>query len=281
MEKLKKLILNTDVDLLALSEVNKDWRKLDYDNSIWGATSSWKEHRRIQVSYNTSTPAKKEYQPGGTAMVMFGELTFRISFQSYDPRGLGRWSILTLTGKQNVNTTIITCYCPTRSKSLGSTFVQQLIYMANNKDELPNVDCPRQLFGIDLKNELEAFVNKGHNLIVMGDFNSHYLDLTSWMATIGLIDLIEHRHGKCPTTHTRSSETPLDVIYGSPIFKIMKGGFLPFQKLLSDHRGIWIDIPKFYLFGYKPQHPVFPSPRRLKLEDPRIVKSTFHTYISQ
>ena len=272
MEKLKQLTLNNDIDILALSEVNKDWRTIDYDNSIWGATSSWTEHRRVQVSYNTSATAIKEYQPGGTAMVMFGELTFRISFQSCDPRGLGRWSTLTLTGKQDVHTTIITCYCPTRSKSLGSTFVQQLIYMANNKDILPEVDCPRQLFGIDIREEIETFANKGHNIIVMGDFNSNYQDLSSWMVDVGLTDLINHRHGKCPITHTRSLDKPLDVIFGSPNFKIAKGGFLPFQKLLSDHRGIWIDIPKIFIFGYKPQHPVFPAARRLKLKDPRVVK---------
>ena len=255
-----------------MSEINKDWRTLNYENSIWGATSSWQEHRRVQVSHNTSAPILKEYQPGGTAMVLFGESTFRISHQSCDSRGLGRWSTITLTGKQNVHTTIFTCYCPTRSKSLGSTFVQQLIYMANNKDVLPDVNCPRQLFGIDLKHELETFANRGHNLIVMGDFNSHYQDLIPWMAAVGLTDLIEHRHGQCPVTHTRSFDRPLDIIFGSPNFKIAKGGFLPFQKLLSDHRGIWIDIPKYHLFGYKPQQPVFPTARRLKLKDPRVVK---------
>ena len=271
MEKLKKLILSNEIDIVSLSEINKDWRMVNYENSIWGATQSWQEHRRIQTSNNTSSPTHRAYQPGGTAMMILGELTFKISLQGSDPRRLGRWISITLTGKNETNTTIITCYCPARSSSLGSTFVQQLLYMANNKANLPAVDCPRQLFGIDLKKEIEAFVSKGHNIMVMGDFNSHYDKLTSWMIDVGLIDLIAAKHGQCPITHTRSLNTPLDIVYGSANLKITKGGFLSFRKLLSDHRGVWFDIPKFLIYGYNPQQPVFPSARRLKLRDPRIV----------
>ena len=179
MEKLKRLILSQEFDIVGLSEINKDWRKIKYDNSIWSATQPWHEHRRVQVSYNSTSPARKECQPGGTAMMVMGELTFRISCQSSDHRNLGRWSSFTLTGKNEVNTTILTCYCPSRSSSLGSTFTQQLLFMANNKANLPDVDCPRQLFGIDLKTEIEQIVSKGHNLIIMGDFNSHYDDLST------------------------------------------------------------------------------------------------------
>ena len=271
MEKLKKLILNHDIDLTALTEVNKDWRKVPYDNSIWGATSSWREHRRVQVSYNTSTISRSKYQVGGTAMLMLGDITFRLSKQAQDPRHLGRWSMVTLTGKNDINTTIITCYCPNRSKELGSAYVQQLLYMANNKAALPDIDCPRQLFGIDLKCQIEQHVEKGHNVIVMGDFNSHYDKLTSWMLDVGLTDLIAEKHGPGPITCNRSAQRPLDVIFGTANLKIKRGGFLSFGKLLSDHRGIWIDIPKFLIYGYNPPHPVFPSARRLKLLDPRVV----------
>ena len=271
MEKLKRVILTNEIDIVCLSEINKDWRMVSYENSIWGATQSWQEHRRIQISHNTSSPTQRVYQPGGTAMMILGELTFRISFQGSDPRRLGRWSSITLTGKNDTNTTLITCYCPARSSSLGSTFVQQLVYMANNKAKLPAVDCPRQLFGIDLKNEIESLVSRGHNIMVMGDFNSHYDNLTSWMLDMGLVDLIATKHGQCPITHTRSLSTPLDVVYGSANLKPTKGGFLPFKKLLSDHRGVWIDIPKYLIYGYNPQQPVFPSARKLKLRDPRIV----------
>ena len=93
-------------------------------------------------------------------MLMLGDITFRISFEGSDPRQLGWRSTIILTGKNDVDTIIVRYYCPVHSTELGSTFVQQLLFMANNKGNLPDVDCPRQLFGIDLKNELETFISK-------------------------------------------------------------------------------------------------------------------------
>ena len=75
-------------------------------------------------------------------MLMLGDVTFRISAQGADSRNLGRWSYITLTGKNSVTTTIFTCYCPCRSTSIGSAYVQQLLYIAMNKQTLPQIDCP-------------------------------------------------------------------------------------------------------------------------------------------
>ena len=43
-------------------------------------------------------------------MVAFVDLTFSISSQSKDVRGVGRWYYISITGKQGVITTFITCY---------------------------------------------------------------------------------------------------------------------------------------------------------------------------
>ena len=85
MEKLKKLILDHNIDLVGLTEVNKDWRKINYPNTIWGATSGWKEQRRIQVAQNLTKPAQEsEHLVGGVAIAAFGDLVYRISDQGTD-----------------------------------------------------------------------------------------------------------------------------------------------------------------------------------------------------
>ena len=90
MEKLKKIILDYDIDITSLTEVNKDWRKVEYDNTIWGSTSGWRDNRRVQVSHNkTAAPGDSEFQVGGTAMLMLGDVSFRISEQGADSRNLG------------------------------------------------------------------------------------------------------------------------------------------------------------------------------------------------
>ena len=273
LEKLKKLILTHDFDLVGLTEVNKDWRKVSQDNTIWGATSGWREHRRIQVAQNvTKPPSNSDLLIGGTAMMAFDDFVFKISKQENDSRKLGRWCSLSITGKNNVITTIFTCYCPVRSTSLGSAYAQQLIYIAEHTNILPETSCPRQLFGLDLQQAVEEKVNLGHNVILMGDFNSDYNKLTTWMSELGLIDLIAHKHGHCPKTHMRSRDAPIDCIFGSSNLGICNGGFLAFHKLISDHRAIWIDIPKELLYGFNPPQPSTYLARRLKLEDPRVVK---------
>ena len=279
MEKLKKLIMDHKIDLVGLTEVNKDWRKIAYGNTIWGATSSWKENRRIQVAQNTTQPAQEsKHLVGGVAIAAFGDLVFRISKQGADERKLGRWGYITITGKNKVTTTIFTCYCPCRGKSPGSAYSQQLVYMAKNKDQLPDTHCPRQLFGIDLKHAIETKIEKGHQIMVMGDFNSEYEDLSLWMLELGLQDLIGQKHGRGPKTYERSKDAPIDCVFGSASLKISKGGFLSFGHLLSDHRGVWVDIPKFLLYGYNPPQPQFFHARRLKITDPRVVEK-YLTYL--
>ena len=282
MEKLKELRRDYDIDFIGLSEVNKDWRCCgSYDNSIWGATKRWTEHRRVQVGNNTWAPRDQFRQTGGTASLAFGDLVFRISGQGCDDRKLGRWSHMTITGKNDLTTTIITGYTPcSNSQHAGSAYSQQLIYMASNPDKFPSdITCPRELFGFDLKNLVESKQVAGHQIILQGDFNAEYDLLEEWMLDLGLVDLIKKKHGcKGPRTCTKSKDSPIDAIFGSPIFDTLACGFLSFGRLLSDHRGLWMDIPKVLLYGYNPPAIVNPLARRLKLDDPRVVEK-YLTYL--
>ena len=90
MEKLKKQVLENSVDLVCLTETNKDWRKVEYENAIWGAATTWRENRRAQVSQNTSRPTEGEYLICDTAVMVIGNLDFRISVQGTNNKGLGR-----------------------------------------------------------------------------------------------------------------------------------------------------------------------------------------------
>ena len=273
MEKLKKLIIQHEVDLVGLCEVNKDWRKVEQNHTIWNATSNWKKNRRVQTSQNsTKPPRNSEFLVGGTATIAFDDLVPRICDQGEDFRKLGRWNYITIAGKNNIRTSIFTCYCPCHGKSPGSTYSQHLTYMSENvASNLPTI-CPRQLFGIDLKSAIEEKVRDGHQMIIMGDFNSHYNGLTNWMMNVGLIDIHHNSFGPGPITHTRSKSEAIDRVFVSPHLQMAKGGFLSFSKLMSDHRGLWMDIPKILLFGYNPPLSQTFSARRLQLEDPRVVK---------
>ena len=108
-----------------------------------------------------------------------------------------------------------------------------------------------------MQSETQSKLDKGHNLIIQGGFNYNYKDLHKRMLKLGINDIIAKQHGKGPTTYNRSSDSPIDHIFCTANLTITNGGFLANGKLLSDHRGLWVDIPNHMLFGYNPPQPEF------------------------
>ena len=185
--------------------------------------------QKSEVAHNRSVaPGDSEYQVGGSTMLILGDVTFRISAQGADSRNLGRWSYITLTGKNSVTTTIFTCYCPCRSTSIGSVFAQQLLYISMNKQTLPKIDCPRQLFGYDLKNEIENKQDQGHNILMLGDVNSCYADLTTWMQELGLHEFIERRGSHTNSKKRKPVYSDRLYFWHSPLFYLTKRLFILF-----------------------------------------------------
>ena len=137
MERLKRLVVNYDIDLVCLLEVNKDWRSVQQEHTIWNGTSAWCKNRRVQVSFNSTKTTRGAYLVSGTAMVTFNGMVFHICKQGADSRKLGRWSFSTTNGKNGVETTFITVYYLVVSNSPGSSYSQQSLYMAEHQDKVP------------------------------------------------------------------------------------------------------------------------------------------------
>ena len=281
MDKLKKFIIEKQVDIVGLTEVNKDWRCVPTDNTVWAATAPWRETRKIQTSNNTTGQMNREHQIGGTITMAFDEVSYHVSDRNQDERGLGRWSWMELNGVGGTKTTIITAYCPVNSSGLGGCYTQHLTYMSLHRSEpesschfIPeSIVCPRQLFGYDLHKFVDGCIEEGNQIILMGDFNSEYSILREWMLDLSLLDVIGKKHGyeDVPRTHTRSKDSPIDCIFASAQISCAIGGFLSFGKLDGDHRGLWVDIPKMILLGCNIPPHTHPGARRLKLHDPRTV----------
>ena len=163
-------------------------------------------------------------------------------------------------------------FMPKLAKLKDFAEVGQISELAKNKDKIPeNITCPRQLFGHDLS-ELITAKQDTHQIILAGDFNSSYDELTDYMLQLGLQDIISKQHGRGPITYQRSADSPIDRVFGSVDIKARHSGFLSFGRLSGDHRGIWVEIPKFLIYGYNPPAPVHFNARRLKLSDPRVVE---------
>lgn len=207
-------------------------------------------------------------------MMSFDDIAFRITKQGSDNRNLGRWIWVTLTDKYNSNTTIVTCYCPCKGRSMGSVYSQQLIYMTDNRaDLLNNLICPRKLYGLNLRLLIEK-TRLRHHMLICGEFNSVYRDFKNWMLDTSLVNLLEIKYGLGPRTYKKPKDCPIYCAFGSPSLKINKGGYLSFRRLQSDHRGFWMDIPIRWVMGHKQLAITYFNARQLDLIDPRVVKNT-------
>jgi len=147
--------------------------------------------------------------------------------------------MLELNGIGGLKTTIITAYCPVHSPGLGGCYTQHLTYMSMHCSDpetsshfIPeHIKCSRQLFGYNLCKFIEKQIEPGHQIIVMGDFNSEYVALQEWMLYLGLLDIIENKHGykPAPKMHSRSTNSLIDCIFASAQVSCAHCGFLALE----------------------------------------------------
>jgi hypothetical protein len=101
------------------------------------------------------------------------------------------------------------------------------------------------------------------------------------MKQCDLVDIIHTRHPntRLPPTCKRSATHPLDAIdaiFVPSTFRCWRGGYLAYEKLENDHRGIWCDIPIEFILGCNMHHSNSFKARHLKTGDPRIQKRYVH-----
>jgi exonuclease III len=269
INKLKDTLIKHNVDLVGFSEINKDWRRIPQRETFWACTEGWFEHRRMTTGINELTPITSETQFGGVLIMAMNRIAYSISDIAKDFRNLGRWTSIALKGKNQKICRIICAYCPCQSSGPNSTYALQVVGLARQNIMV----CPRRQFWEDLRTYITTCKDAGETVIIMGDWNSKYEEVVRWMTQLGLKDAIVSRHrASPPPTCKRSSIHPIDAIFVPESFKCWRGGYLSFNYLESDHRGLWCDIPVEFLLGYNMQHPAHAGARRLKNTDPRIRK---------
>ena len=272
LTRLKKFLIKHEIDVVGMAETNTDWRTLPIENNLWNRTASWFQSRRISVSHNDKVAPKtgRYFQVGGTTTMLIDEMASRPLQPGSDEKGYGRWSWITLTGKDNRATRFVTAYCPCKSTNTSGAYAQQLL--ALSLDEHPD-DCPRKVFWDDLSSNIDGWLQNGEQLVIMGDWNSEDTSTRKWFQDKGLVDPHYKDHGpNLPPTYQRSSNGPIDGMYISPSLIASKSGYLAFGKLPGDHRAIWVELPRLSIFGFR-KHIIQPKiGRRLTVTNPVVVK---------
>lgn len=275
-EELKQLIATYGIDVLGMAEVNINWTNVP-SSKRFAQTHNWWDMATSSLSYNLHDDRTTKYQAGGTCTLMIGSLASRRIHAGTDPRGLGRWSSITIRGKANTIITFITAYrpCPPARNGPTTVYSQHLKHFTSNGITTD----PRQQFLDDLSNEIKSLHHNNHQVILFADLNDPITSTTiqTFLTNSGLYNL----HHGCDTSpplpsHSNGSQQ-IDIIAGS--FGILPtcGGHCSFDiGFTSDHRLIWIELDASTITGSSPFDIVLPPMRRLQTDRPKCL----HRYCS-
>ena len=268
------------IDKLGVAEANVFWPKINVKKRLWDRTRGWFEGLSINTAYNTNdVNISKRYQPGGVASFTTNKLAYKIFGKNngQDESNLGRWVWTKYQGKDGKILRVVTVYRPVKTGGGGSqsTYKQHLRWLVKNKDDRD----PRTALMEDLSLQIEEWRDKGESIVVMGDFNEDVRsnNMREWRESLGLREVLLDTVGveNAPSTFDKG-KLPIDSIMCSANIAVTKAGYMPFGEGVGDHRPLMIDINERSVFGNSGAPSSKLRARKLKLNDPRIIKKYLH-----
>ena len=268
--KLMEFLKENKVDIAGISEVNVNWKLVTDGRNLGDRTYGKFESQRAISTYYRKDNSALRNQPGGTAMLAMNKISYCVQSSGRDKRGMGRWCWIRLRGKNGIHTRLITVYVPTQNAGENTVYAQHIRGLA----ALGISECPIKQFWSDLADEIRAWRTAGEQIIVLGDFNEDTSQVEQRLEEFSLRDVTRHIHGQSPPATFQRGSRAIDGILATPsiVSETVKAGYLPFGELLGDHRGLWLDIPLESILGYSMSEVKLYQARRLKLEDPRVVR---------
>ena len=196
---------------------------------------------------------------------------------SGDPTKLGRWTRTKISGNDGITTVFVSAYRLYHNPNgMYTVWSQQVRYFKDNEDIcVPDVHA---LFIRDLYKLFGDLRDKGNNVVLGMDANNNVRDgkVTKSLMEIGMYKAVVSNYGGESVSATcaiNKQRKPIDSIWTSPGFTVLRCGFLSFHNVYgfqSDHRLIWADICNEDLLGHRPQH-IYRAPRsKVRSNDPDI-----------
>jgi hypothetical protein len=262
----------------------EQWKEMDIDIAMAAelkldtcqpkVLSKMREAARLSFGHKayrfqaTSTPVPCEhtfFKPGGVATIIVGPTTGRVLDSGSDV--IGRW---VWTRLRRVDGTAITIICTyqvveTDAKKAGpQTYASQLLAQYN-KEHRPDPHKLRKHHSDDLVHFIQERQQLGDWIIVAGDFNESIGFNTSGLTRLcrecQLIDPVLDQHLRTDFATHQKGKTVIDYILVDEHVNqtVLRSGYEPFcANILSDHRGVFLDLSTNHLFGdtIRPLQPI-------------------------
>ena len=265
-----------------MAETNTCWSHPHLCSQFHSSLRRYYRQSKVNFASPDSTidpcPPTDTFQSGGSITLATGGLVSCVSGEVdlSDNSGLGRWSGISLRGRDQTILTIITAYrvCSgaARTAPLGSAFLREHEYCRMNTTTSSN---PRHMILIDLSLLIRHLQDLGHMIIVMLDANAT-LDtdhrLASFLSECNLNDL--HSAAPAPSTYIGAPARCIDFTFGCNMVKdyVVRSGTLAYSEgPQSDHRGLYINLQLNKLFQHNTSNILPPDSRSLHTGNPEHV----------
>ena len=266
-------LYKSEADVYAMAEIGLNWGSID-------AGDQWYHRVRGHLPVKSSlannkhqvTTTKKQF--GGVAVCVLGDSVHKVRSKGNDPTGLGRWTWSLLEGKQHHLTRIVSVYRPSISSGENTVDAQHTDYLRSNDD----LRSPRQAIYEDLQTQINVWKASGENIIICIDANENILEgaTRQFFQENDMEEAILSTHPNKPspaTCNKNEHRVSIDGIFCTRGLIPVAAGYRPFNEgPKSDHRILWVDFVKKSVLGNESPRMKPPSARRLKTQDPRMIK---------
>ena len=245
----------TQSDIGCVQEHNLDTMQYQVRQQLSSTTQKRWQWQWLSTGSTPLTFAS-QYKPGGTLILSANSITSRVIDSGSDK--WGRWTYQSFQGKNQIIVTVISAYQVVDSASglqgQITASAQQQVLLIETNDSLTQ---PRYAFRRDLRRSLQEFQDKGHDIILVGDFNEKLGDDVEGMSNIALecnlVDIMANSHPALPEPATYArGRTRLDYILTSArvATTVRHCGYEAFHhRVHTDHRAYYVDFDSNSLFG--------------------------------
>ena len=282
------------VDIVGLAETNTPWQLYHMRSDFLQSIKKFHPLSKTtfgSVDHNIDpVQGNDKFQAGGNLTTVFGKWTTTVHRQEiHDPTGLGRWSGITFTGKNQQALSVITGYRSCKgsitTSGVSTTFHREYTFYRDKGIPSPN---PRQLFLRDLETTIKELQAKGYAIILMFDANEVLEPsggFAEWVSRQDLYDI--HKHHPAPSTYIGSMNRRIDYMLACQKINdyVKASGTLSYiEGPQSDHRSLFIDIDLSGYLSYDPNsnNHITSNARSLRTGNPELVeqytKEMLHYY---
>lgn len=308
------LLSSLGVGAISLAETNLNWNHPRIVSRLKSTIKKEWKHSALVTSHIIED-ITSEIQPGGTLTVVTNNWTSRIIDRGADPYGLGRWTYVTMRGKDGIKITLVTAYriCPQTLSSIGphTSTAQQFRHLSKDfrEADLIHDPKPRLQFIVDLQAWLEYKIQDNHSIILALDANEGIQDITgsyhpleftldrpistkghdgslaTLMHTCGLRDplCLQHTESPPPPTYSRGKDRIDYILISTGLLpSVIRTGIFPYDQIfIADHRPCYIDFDSAILFRDETPSIAPHQYRGLQTIDPRLTQEYVQTVTQQ